>query len=238
MGKKNCRIVAYYRVSTPKQGQSGLGVEGQQAAVSQYVDCSGCELVAEYCEVESSHRDNLDNRPQLRAAIRHAKRAKAILCIAKLDRLARSVYVTAELMRSGVEFVCCDNPDANRLTIQILAVVAENESVAISSRTKAALAAYKARGGKLGTDNLTDEGRAKGGRAAGKLHARRADEAYSDEVYPLIRSLTRKSFSLSAIADELNRTELETMNGGKWSATQVSRELKRLERHGQADRTA
>lgn len=111
-----CRLVAYYRVSTERQGQSRLGLDGQRTAVLQHVKITGCELIGEYTEVERSHRDDLDNRPELRKAIRHAKRSKATLVIAKLDRLSRSVFVTAELMKSGVEFVACDNPTANRLT--------------------------------------------------------------------------------------------------------------------------
>jgi DNA invertase Pin-like site-specific DNA recombinase len=228
-----CRLVAYYRCSTEKQGRSGLGLEGQKAAVAQHVKSTGCELVGEYVEVESSHRDNLDNRPELRKALRHAKRSKATLVIAKLDRLARSVYVTAELMTAGVEFVACDNPTANRLTIQILAAVAEHEAKAISDRTKAALAAYKARGGLLGASlpqcrNLTRKARLKGGEAAAKAHAKRADEAYAEEVYPRIKALARQDLSLRAIACTLNDEGHQTLNGKQWTAVQVGRILDRL----------
>lgn len=228
-----CRLVAYYRVSTERQGQSRLGLEGQRTAVKQHVKMTGCELVGEYTEVESSHRDDLDNRPELRKAIRHAKRSKATLVIAKLDRLARSVYVTAELMKSGVEFVACDNPTANRLTIQILAAVAEHEAHAISERTKAALAAYKARGGRLGASlkqcrNLTQEAREKGGAAARTLHAKRADDAYAEEVYPRIKALDRRELSLRAIARALNDEGHQTLNGKPWTAVQVGRIIDRL----------
>lgn len=228
-----CKLVAYYRCSTERQGLSRLGLEGQQSAVKQHVKSTGCELVGEYLEVESSHRDDLDNRPELRKAIRHAKRAKATLVIAKLDRLARSVYVTAELMKSGVEFTACDNPAANRLTIQILAAVAEHEAEAISARTRAALAAYKARGGRLGASlpqcrNLTRKARLKGGEAAAAMHARRADEAYAEEVYPRIKALSRKDLSLRAIARTLNTEGFETLNGKQWTAVQVGHILDRL----------
>jgi DNA invertase Pin-like site-specific DNA recombinase len=228
-----CKLVAYYRVSTERQGQSRLGLEGQQTAVKHHVSVTGCELVGEYTEVESSHRDDLDNRPELRKAIRHAKRSKATLVIAKLDRLARSVFVTAELMKSGVEFVACDNPTANRLTIQILAAVAEHEAHAISERTKAALAAYKARGGRLGASlpqcrNLTRKARLRGVEAAVKLHAKRADEAYAEEVYPRIKALDRQHLSLRAIARTLNDEGFETLNGKDWTAVQVGRILDRL----------
>src|SRR5260221_640306 len=123
-----CKIIGYYRVSTARQGRSGLGLEGQEAAVRGYAAEHGCDLIASYTEVETGTRDTLENRPELLKALAHAKRSKAILVIAKLDRLARSVYVTAELHRSGVEFVATDNPVANRLTIQILAAVAEDEA--------------------------------------------------------------------------------------------------------------
>jgi len=229
-----CRLVAYYRVSTERQGHSRLGLEGQQTAVKQHVKSTGCELVGEYTEVESSHRDDLDNRPELRKALRHARRSKATLVIAKLDRLARSVYVTAELMKSGVEFVACDNPTANRLTIQILAAVAEHEAQAISERTRAALAAYKARGGRLGASlpqcrNLTRKARLKGGEAAAQAHAKRAVEAYAEEVYPRIKALARQDQSLRAIARALNDEGHQTLNGKAWTAVQVGRILDRLD---------
>ena len=121
-----------------------MGLEAQKAAVAAYVAISGCSLVRTYTEVETGKRDSLENRPEFRRAIAHAKRAKATLVAAKLDRLSRSVAVTSMLHTSGVEFVACDNPGANRMTIQILAVVAENEARMISTRTKEALAAYKA----------------------------------------------------------------------------------------------
>jgi DNA invertase Pin-like site-specific DNA recombinase len=143
-------MVAYLRVSTDKQGRSGLGIEAQAAAVAQHIRLAGCELLATYTEVETGTKDRLENRPALRKAIAHAKRCKGTLVVAKLDRLARSVAVTSMLHQSNVDFVCVDNPSANRLTVQILSAVAEAKARAISERTKAALAAYKARGGRLG----------------------------------------------------------------------------------------
>ena len=141
-----CKLIAYRRVSTTKQGESGLGLEAQDSAIQAYRAMNGCEIVATYTEVETAKKDEIDNRPELLKAVAHAKRAKAVLVIGKLDRLSRSVYVTATLHKAGVEFVACDNPTANRLTIQILAVIAENEARMISQRTKEALKAYKARG--------------------------------------------------------------------------------------------
>ena len=144
------KYVAYTRVSTNMQGRDGLGIAAQHDAVARYAAEHGGEVVATYTEVESGAKHSLTNRPQLRDALAHAKRTKATLCIAKLDRLSRSVLFTAQLMSAGVEFVCVDNPHANRLTIQLLAVMAEHESRCISERTKAAMAAAKARGAVFG----------------------------------------------------------------------------------------
>src|SRR6266436_4972669 len=141
------RFVAYYRVSTDRQGRSGLGLDAQRYAVMRHVASHDGELIADFCEIESGKRSD---RPQLAAAIAAAKKAKATLIIAKLDRLARNVHFISGLMESGVEFVAADMPMANRLTVHILAAVAEHEREAISARTKAALAAAKARGVELG----------------------------------------------------------------------------------------
>ncbi len=220
-----CRLVAYYRVSTDKQGRSGLGLEAQEAAVAAHVASTGCELVAAYTEVETGKRDDLHNRPELRRAIAHAKRAKATLVIAKLDRLARSVAVTSDLHRSGVNFVCCDNPNANRLTIQILAAVAEDEARRISERTKAALAAYKARGGRLGASlercrNLTPEARERGAKAGAAASRRAARDRYAD-LAPMIVDLRASGLSLRAIASRLTADGARTHQGRPWNAMQV-----------------
>lgn len=153
------KYVAYYRVSTQKQGQSGLGLEAQRMAVKSSLRADD-ELIAEYTEVESGR---LHERPQLDLAMRHAKRAKAKLIIAKLDRLSRNVRFLAQLMEEGVPLAFCDMPDANEFTIHIMAAVAQNEAKQISQRTKDALAAAKARGVKLGGPvSISDEARAKG----------------------------------------------------------------------------
>jgi len=148
-------LVPYYRVSTRRQGASGLGLEAQQSCVADYARYGQHEIIGAYREIETGKRAD---RLALAKAIVHAKRAKATLVIAKLDRLARNVHFLSGLMESRIEFVCCDNPHANRLTLHILAAVAEDEAHRISERTKAALAAFKARGGKLGTPaNLTPQ---------------------------------------------------------------------------------
>jgi DNA invertase Pin-like site-specific DNA recombinase len=181
--------------------------------------------------VETGKKDDMANRPELLRAVAHAKRAKAVLVITKLDRLSRSVFVTATLHKAGVEFVACDNPTANRLTIQILAVIAENEARTISQLTKDALKAYKASGrvskrirllhpdgvpkevveataAKLGASlpqfrNLTTEARERGVKNAAASHRARANEAYVDLV-PDIKTWYRGGMTLQAIADRLN----------------------------------
>jgi DNA invertase Pin-like site-specific DNA recombinase len=224
-------MVAYLRVSTDKQGRSGLGIEAQAAAVAQHIRQAGCKLLATYTEVETGKKDSLGNRPELRKAIAHATRCKGTLVVAKLDRLARSVAVTSMLHQSGVEFVCVDNPSANRLTVQILSAVAEAEARAISERTKAALVAYKARGGRLGASlpqcrNLSQEARLEGSKRAAEVHRRNAAEAYTD-VAGEMRSLRNSGTSLREIAKILNSDGQTTRRGKPWNPVQVQRVLTR-----------
>src|SRR5262245_27576135 len=139
----SAKLVAYYRVSTKRQGESGLGLEAQRSAVQDFAARTGGQIVREYVEVESGRKAN---RPELKKALAHARRSQALLCVAKLDRLARNVAFLSALMDSGIDFVACDNPAANRLTIHILVAVAEDEARRISERTKSALAALVERG--------------------------------------------------------------------------------------------
>lgn len=225
-------FVAYYRVSTKKQGQSGLGLEAQKADVALFVERAGGGSIArEFVEVESGKRAD---RPELTSAIAYARRAKATLLVAKLDRLARNVAFLATLMESGLEFVAVDNPHANRFTIHILAAVAEHEREMIAKRTKAALAAAKARGVALGSarpghwaghEESRLAGAKKGAKAAGKAHREKARKAYSD-VLPLVAELQAASKSLRQIAEDLNEQGIPTRRGAKWTATQVSRLLR------------
>src|SRR5262249_29400720 len=141
------RFIAYFRVSTDRQGRSGLGLDAQREAVLRHVGSNRGELIDEFCEIESGKRND---RPQLSAAIAATKKAKATLIIAKLDRLARNVHFVSGLMESGVDFVAADNPHANKLMVHMLAAFAEHEREQISQRTKDALAAAKARGIRLG----------------------------------------------------------------------------------------
>src|SRR5215471_8286223 len=170
------RFVSYYRVSTAQQGASGLGLEAQREAVSRHVAAAGGVLVEEFTEIESGKKND---RPQIAAALAMCRVRRATLIIAKLDRLARNVAFISSLMDSGVDFVACDNPHATRLTIHILAAVAEHEREMISARTKAALAAAKARGVKLGNPNLRP-GRHAAVRKARAARSRKADERAAD----------------------------------------------------------
>jgi DNA invertase Pin-like site-specific DNA recombinase len=213
-----------------KQGRSGLGLEAQRASVAAHAVASGCAIIASYTEIETGKRDTLENRPELRKAIAHSKRSKAVLVVAKLDRLSRSVAVTSLLHQSGVEFIACDNPNANRLTIQILAAVAEDEAQRISDRTKPALLAYKARGGLLGASharsrNLTPESRRKGALRCAMGARRSASEAYED-ITETMQHLRAKGLSLRQIAATLTDAGQTTRRGKAWNPMQVGRVLK------------
>ena len=226
MGSK---VVSYIRVSSRKQGQSGLGIEAQRATVEAYMRANNCELIMEYVEVESARRDSLRKRPALRQALAHCKREHAVLIVAKLDRLTRSVAVTSALHEARVDFVCCDMPAANRMTIQIMAVVAEQESRATSDRTKAALQAMRDRGdaSALHLENLTTEGRRKG--AAGTREVWHEKTARTcGYVAPTIRRLKDQGLSLRGIAAALNADGRFTVTGLPWNPVQVSRELARM----------
>jgi DNA invertase Pin-like site-specific DNA recombinase len=213
-------LIAYYRVSTQKQGRSGLGLEAQESCVHSFAEYGQHQIVGSYREVETGKRSD---RPALAKALAHARRARATLCIAKLDRLARNVAFTANLMESGVEFVACDNPHATRLTIHILAAVAEDEARRISERTKAALEAYKARGGKLGRpENLSLEAGRRGA-AATSAQARTAYAA----VLPQLRQWRQAGLSYREIAALLNGGGHTTRTGAPWNHNQVKRVLDR-----------
>lgn len=210
------RFVAYYRVSTKAQGASGLGLEAQQAAVRQFLNGGDWELVAEYTEIESGRKNE---RVKLQEAIAHAKREKAKLVIAKLDRLARNVHFITGLLESGVEFVAVDNPHANDFTIHILAAVAQYEAKAISARTKAALTAAKARGVKLGNPhNLTAEAQAK----SAAVNKAKAQDAYG-RISHLIANLRTQGHGYSAIARRLNEMGERTRTGAEFTDVQVRR---------------
>jgi DNA invertase Pin-like site-specific DNA recombinase len=224
--------IAYYRVSTAKQGQSGLGLEAQKAAVQAYAAATGGTVEASYVEIESG---KISGRPKLQAALAHAKRNKARLVVAKLDRLARNMAFTSAVMDAGVDFVACDNPYANRLTLHILAAVAENEARQISERTKAALAAAKARGTPLGS-NRPDHwagredarlaGLAKGREVAKAVRHAKALEAVAD-LLPMMQERRAAGASLATIAGELNAAGQKTQRGNLWTPQGVKLVLDR-----------
>lgn len=207
-------FVAYYRVSTDRQGASGLGLDAQRAAVASFVSGRG-ELAAEFTEIESGRRND---RPELHAAMTACQRQRATLVIAKLDRLARNVAFIANLMESGVEFVAVDMPQANRLTLHILAAVAEHEREMISERTRVALSAAKARGVKLGNPR-PDIPAAVAARIARMAKVRAT-------VAPLIERLRAQGMSLRAIAADLNARRIPTATGRQWHASSVANVLR------------
>ena len=217
--------VAYYRVSTAKQGASGLGLEAQQSAVRSYLNGGAWTLVSEFTEVESGKNND---RAQLALAIAACRLYGATLVIAKLDRLSRDAAFLLSLRDAGVDFIAADLPNANRLTVGIMAMVAETERDAISARTKAALAAAKARGTKLGGDRgvrITAEQSAMGRAAiAERTMARAADLA------PVLASLKAEGItSMGAMAKALTARRIPTAKGSTtWNPIQVSRVLKAL----------
>ena len=221
-------VIAYYRVSTKRQGASGLGLDGQLAAVEQYATSTGGKIIASYKEVESGKRSD---RPELAKALAHAKRSKATLVVAKLDRLARNVAFLSSLMEAKIEFVACDNPHASKFTIHILSAVAEHEARQISERTTTALRAAKARGTLLGSareghwegrEHLRQAGLTKAVAKASETHRRSADEAYAD-LLPMIREMQTAGASLRSIASRLNDLGHTTRRGKAWNASQVMR---------------
>ena len=216
------KFVSYLRVSTARQGRSGLGLDAQRQAVEDFLNGGDWNVVKEFIEVESGKRAD---RPQLAKALQVCRVHGAKLVIAKLDRLSRDAHFLLGLEKAGVDFVCADMPSANRLTVGIMAMVAEEERRMISQRTKAALAAAKRRGVKLGgyreNAKLTAKARAKG-RAA--LQAKALSRAM--DLAETVKELqVAGCMSLRAIAAGLDQRGITAVRGGKWSANQVARVL-------------
>jgi len=213
------KFVAYYRVSTDRQGQSGLGLEAQRTAVLNYLDGGNWMMVADFTEVESGKHAG---RPQLVAALAACKKHKAKLVIAKLDRLSRNLAFIATLMDSGVEFIAVDNPHANKLTVHILAAVAQHEREMISQRTKDALQAAKARGKRLGNPRLENI------RKVAAAVNRKTADAFAANVRPIIREIQASGVSsFQGIARALAARGVSTARGGRWTARMVINVLDR-----------
>jgi DNA invertase Pin-like site-specific DNA recombinase len=217
------RFVSYLRVSTARQGTSGLGLEAQRAAVAGFLDGGDWTLVQEVLEVESGKRND---RPALTTALKLCRKHRATLVIAKLDRLARNVAFISNLMEAGVEFVAVDMPQANRFVVHILAAVAEQEAEAISKRTKAALAAAKARGTKLGGRRVSAERFAEIQTAARQERTERVAKQRAELLPTITQIQAEGAITLRAIAAQLNFREIEAPRGGQWAAVQVQRVIK------------
>ncbi len=214
-------FVAYYRVSTARQGRSGLGLEAQRAAVLGYLNGGPWRLLAEMTEVESG---KVNDRPEMRRALEMCRLTGATLLIAKLDRLSRDAHFLLGLQKAGAAFLAVDMPQANPLTVGIMALVAQEERRAISARTVAALAAAKARGQKLGGWR----GGSKVDSQAGADANRAAAEAFAASVGPSVMALHQQGLSLRAVAAQLTQAGIQTARGGSWSASAVRAVLERL----------
>lgn len=215
------KAISYYRVSTKGQGESGLGLEGQERAVKSFAEHRGLEIIASFTEVESGKKNS---RPKLHEAIEMCSREDATLLIAKLDRLARNAAFIMNLQDSKIKFIACDMPDANELTVGIMALVAQQEAKAISERTKAGLESARLRGIKLG-------------RPKGKKHSEETKRKISKSVRKGAKSFDKMSLSIArnfrnegktykSIADYLNQNGSTTPKGRKWSAGMVRTMIK------------
>ncbi len=211
------KYVAYYRVSTKRQGQSGLGLDAQKQAVKAFVRGKG-RVKKDFIEVETGKKNT---RPELLKALARCKKKGETLVIAKLDRLSRNAGFIFALRDSAVNFVACDIPDANTMTVGIMAIMAQHEREVISARTKAALAAKKRQGFKLGKpENLTDEARA-AGRAARNVKAKERQQ----QAFNVAKDLREQGLSLQKIGDKLTGYKIPTPRGGKWHKTSVKKLL-------------
>lgn len=221
------KLVAYERVSTARQGRSGLGLEAQRKAIGDYADAKGATILARFTEVESGRKND---RPELEKALNLAKLTGATLVIAKLDRLSRNAAFLLTLRDSGVRFVAGDMPEANDLTVGIMALVAQQEREAISRRTKEALAAAKVRGVKLGNPNGAAALRraGKGGAALREVVVQNADD-HAVALAPVLHAIRSEGHTtLRAIAKELNARGMMTRRGGKWQVSNVRNILVRI----------
>lgn len=209
------RYIGYYRVSRDSQGMDGHGMSSQNQIVRRFVESQNGTLEAEFSEVESGKWTD-DERPQLAAALDYAKKTKGVVVIAKLDRLARNAEFLLRLQNSGVDFICCDCPNADKFTVGILALLAQRERELISERTRLALAAAKTKGVKLGTP-------APAKAVAAMVTANKTAKAqFAAKVLPLIEEIRSAGVqTLQGIADCLNRRGIPTRNAKTWYPSNV-----------------
>lgn len=219
------QVITYIRVSTASQGTSGLGIEAQRAALARFTEAEGCYILAEFVEVETGKgADALDRRPQLAAALTMARKAKATIIVAKLDRLSRDVAFISDLMVRRVPFIVAElGADADPFMLHLYAALAEKERHLISDRTRVALAAKKAQGVRLGNpSNLTEAG------AKGAASQRAEADAFAAKVLPIVRAIqTEGAITLRAIAAKLNERGIKTARGGDWHDSTVRNLLAR-----------
>jgi DNA invertase Pin-like site-specific DNA recombinase len=216
--------IAYYRVSTARQGKSGLGIEAQKAAVQRFAEAEAIEVIAERIEIETGKgADALDRRPELAAALAQARKAKCPVIVAKLDRLSRDVHFISGLMAHRVPFIVAElGADADPFMLHLYAALAEKERALISQRTKAALAAKKAAGARLGNPRAAE--------AAAKAHAanRAGADQFAANVLPIVREIQNSGLTtLRDIAAALNARGVRTARGGQWHSTTVRNLLRR-----------
>lgn len=225
MTTRSTIFVAYYRVSTRKQGRSGLGLEAQRATVRTFADANECRIVDEFAEMESGKNNH---RPELQKALSSCRLHRAVLVVAKLDRLARNAAFLLSLRDASVEIIACDLPSMNRMTVGIMAVVAEEEARLISERTRSALAAAKRRGVRLGKpENLSVAARSRGTHASWQSRSATADRRAND-LRPILSDLAAKGHtSLRALAQALNERGIPSPRGSRWTPMAISRVLSR-----------
>lgn len=221
------KIVTYCRVSTDKQGRSGLGLEAQKAAIAAYAAQHKATIAGEFVEVESGR---VNDRPQLQAALKLARVTGAKLVIAKLDRLSRDAAFLLNLQAFKVDFVACDMPEANELTVGLMAVIAQAESKMIGARTRAAMAAAKARGQAFGNPNGAEALRRAGKGNGASCEAQKAAAlTRAHDLADTIADVEAQGHTtLAAIAAELNRRGIKTARGGMWHASSVANVRRRL----------
>jgi DNA invertase Pin-like site-specific DNA recombinase len=222
----NGKFISYLRVSTTRQGFSGLGIEAQRQSITSYLNGGAWELVKEFVEVESGKRTD---RFELNSALNHCKLTGATLVISRLDRLARNAHFLLGLQNAGVKFVAVDMPDANEMTVGIMAVIAQGEAKAISNRTKLALEAARQRGTQLGNPANLDLAAAQKGRVLGVVAIKEKAAAFAADTLPIIRNYVEQGMSLNQIAKVLNNDGILSARGksGAWTPTAVRNVLMR-----------